>query len=421
MSYIQKGSGRYWRGITALFFGSFVTFALLYCTQPLIPAFSEEFALNPSYASLSISLTTACLAIFMLIMSWLSDARGRKLIMTISLLGSALLALVVAITTDFSLLLALRALQGIMLAGYPAIAMAYINEEFDPKVIGLVMGIYVSGNSIGGLVGRIIVSTLTDFFSWHVALAGIGVICVLVSVWFWFNLPDSRHFTPEKTSLGALLPALRRSLQNTTLLLLNGIGFLIMGGFVTLYNYIGYSLMAAPYNLSQTVVGCIFFVYLVGTFSSTYMGRLADHIGSKKVLCLSIGIMLAGCLITLESNLYIKIIGVAIFTFGFFGSHSVASSWIGKCALTDKAQASSLYLLFYYIGASILGSVGGKFLSVYAWSGVVFLISMALLLAFALAVVLFRKVSRVREGGAEERYIATLPTDHPLIRSSTQN
>ena len=396
MSYIQKGSTRYWRGIGALFFGSFVTFALLYCTQPLIPTFSEEFQLNPSYASLSISLTTGCLAVFMLLMSWLSDARGRKLIMTISLLGSALLALVVAFTTDFTLLLILRGLQGIMLAGYPAIAMAYINEEFDPAVIGLVMGIYVSGNSIGGLVGRIIVSTLTDFFSWHIALAGMGVICIAVSIWFWFNLPNSRHFEPEKRSLSDLIPALVRNLQKPTLLLLNMVGFLVMGGFVTLYNYIGYALMAAPYNLSQTLVGCIFFVYLVGTFSSTYMGKLADQMGSAKILCLSIGIMLAGCIVTLESNLYIKIIGVAIFTFGFFGSHSVASSWVGKSAAADKAQASSLYLLFYYIGASVLGSMGGKFLSMYAWPGVVFLIGVALVVALVIATVLLKKEARYK-------------------------
>ena len=396
MSYIEKGSSRYWRGIGALFFGSFVTFALLYCTQPLIPTFSAEFNLNPSYASLSISLTTGCLAVFMLIVSWLSDARGRKLIMTISLLGSALLALVVAFTTDFTLLLILRALQGVMLAGYPAIAMAYINEEFDPGVIGLVMGIYVSGNSIGGLVGRIIVSTLTDFFSWHIALAGMGLICVGVSIWFWFNLPNSQHFVPEKRSLLDLISAVVRNVQNPMLLLLNMIGFLVMGSFVTLYNYIGYSLMMAPYNLSQTIVGCIFFVYLVGTFSSTYMGKLADQMGSEKILCLSTGIMLAGCLVTLESNLYIKIMGVAIFTFGFFGSHSVASSWIGKSASSDKAQASSVYLLFYYIGASVLGSVGGKFLSLYGWSGVVFLISVALCIALVIAAVLFRKEARYK-------------------------
>jgi len=402
MDYIQKGSTRYWRSISALFLGSFVTFALLYCTQPLIPVFSEQFNLTPAHASLSLSLTTGFLAASMLIISWLSDGRGRKLIMTISLLGSAVLTVVVAFTDNFVLLLTLRAVQGIMIAGFPAIAMAYINEEFDPAITGLVMGIYVSCTSVGGLFGRIIISTLTDFFSWHIALAGIGLLSVVVSIWFWFSLPDSEHFLPNKRLLREMIPALSRNLHHSTLLSLNGIGFLIMGGFVTLYNYIGYSLMSAPYNLSQTAVGCIFFVYLVGTFSSTYMGRLADHIGSSRVLCLSIGIMLSGCLITLNGNLYVKILGVAILTFGFFGSHSVASSWVGKCGGVDKAQASSLYLLFYYVGASVIGYMGGKFLSWYAWDGVVFLISISLSIALLLAVLLFKTEARYNVGITNE-------------------
>jgi YNFM family putative membrane transporter len=386
--YIQKGSALYWRGISALFLGSFVTFALLYCTQPLIPAFSAEFKVAPSYASLSISLVTAFLAVCMLFMSWLSDTRGRKVVMAVALLSSSVLAIIISFSYNFELLLALRAMQGIMLAGYPAIAMAYVNEEFDPHIAGLVMGIYISGNSVGGLAGRIIVSALTDFFSWHIALAGIGVISLLASIWFWVGLPESSNFLPAKKALKEVVPALSRSLQNTDLLLLNGIGFLIMGGFVTLYNYIGYSLMSPPYNLSQTVVGCIFVVYLIGTFSSTYMGKLADDHGSSSVLCLSIGMMLLGCLITLHNNLYIKIIGVATLTFGFFGSHSVASSWVGKCALFDKTQAASLYLLFYYGGASLLGTIGGQFLSWYGWEGVVFIIGLALVLALVFATIL---------------------------------
>jgi len=396
MTYIQKGGSGYWRGISALFLGSFVTFALLYGIQPLIPVFSEEFSLAPSYASLSISLATGGLAICMLFMSWLSDVWGRKLIMTISLLGTAVLAVVISFTDHFGLLLVLRALQGIMLAGFPAIAMAYINEEFDPAVIGLVMGIYVSGNSIGGLAGRLIVSTLTDFFSWHIALASLSFLCLAVSIWFWFSLPESQNFSPQKRLLSDIVSALSRNLHHPTLQILNLIGFLIMGSFVTLYNYIGYSLMAAPYSLSQTIVGCIFFVYLVGTFSSTYMGKLADQIGSSKVLCLGIGIMIAGSLITLHENLYVKVIGVAILTFGFFGSHSVASSWVGKCAMTDKAQASSLYLLLYYLGASVIGAMGGTFLVWYAWKGVVLLISLSLVTAIILATILYLREARYR-------------------------
>lgn len=402
MGFIQKGSRVYWQAISSLFLGSFVTFAILYCTQPLIPIFSQQFQLSPATASLSISLTTGLLAVFMLIASWVSDAAGRKLIMVTALLLSAVFEIVTVFSDNFIVLLAIRALQGIVLAGFPAIAMVYVAEEFDPEITGLVMGIYISGTSIGGLTGRMVVGALTDWFSWHIALAFIGLISLLAGIWFWFNLPNSRHFSPQRRVITEIAPALWRNVKQPSLLLLYLIAFLIMGGFVALYNYIGYPLMAPPYSLSHTVVGFIFVVYLVGTFSSTWMGNLADDIGRPKVLCLAICIMLAGGLITLNTNLYLKIAGVAVFTFGFFGSHSVASSWVGQCASSGKAQASSLYLLFYYCGASVIGAWGGRFLSSYGWNGVVMLIAAALTLALILSGVLFLRQHALEAGESAE-------------------
>ncbi|MCE5285246.1 MAG: MFS transporter [Pelosinus sp.] len=383
--YIQKDDVQYWQTIFSLFLGSFVTFAIFYCTQPLIPIFSKEFDIMPATASLSVSFPTACMALFMLVMAWLSDAKGRKMIMTISLVGSTTLAVLSAFCTNFTLLLFIRALQGIMLAGFPGIAMAYINEEFHPSCVALVMGIYVSGTSIGGLLGRLIVSTLSDFFSWHIALAVLSVITLLSSLYFWFHLPTSQNSTPHKDSLPQILAGLQAKLRDSHLLPLYFMGFILLGSFVALYNYIGYPLMAAPYNLSQTIVGFIFLVYLCGTFSSTFMGKLAGNIGNAKVLCLGIIIMFAGVLITLAASLLVKITGVAIFTFGFFGSHAVASGWVGQCAKKGKAQASCLYLMFFYLGSSILGAAGGKFLTWLGWPGVVLLISAFLMLGLIIS------------------------------------
>jgi YNFM family putative membrane transporter len=388
-SYIRQGSAVYWQAIAALFLGSFVTFATLYCTQPLIPVFSAKFHTSPEMASLSISFTTCALAIGMLVISWVSDAMGRRFIMAFSIIATAVLEIVVAFSTNFNFLLLVRALQGVVLAGYPAIAMAYINEEFEPANTGLVMGIYVSGNAIGGMLGRMIIGALTDLFSWHIALAAIGVLSLVVSIWFAMGLPKSRNFIAKRRTVNEILPVLLRNLNRPVLMLLYGIGFLIMGSFVALFNYIGYTLMAPPYNLSHTVVGFIFVVYLVGTVSSTSMGKLSDRIGSSRVLFLAIGVMIVGALITLHANLFVKILGVAVFTFGFFGSHSVASSSVGKCAGADKAQAASLYLLFYYIGSSVIGAAGGAFLQWYGWDGVVFLVGSALVMALLCSVLLF--------------------------------
>ncbi|MBP2650887.1 MAG: major facilitator superfamily 1 [Firmicutes bacterium] len=396
--YIALNSKQYWKTNIALFLGSFVTFALLYCVQPLIPVFSKEFEVSPATSSLSVSLATAGLAVSMIVMSWLSDKKGRKLIMTIALLGSSFFTCLSVFSTNFYFMLFVRTLSGVMLAGFPAIAMAYINEEIDPKHVGLVMGIYVSGNSVGGLLGRIIVSAITDFFSWHIAIGFLGIVSFLISIWFWFNLPNSNNFVVKNQRFGDMVCSLKDFLRNKRLISLYSVGFLIMGAFVSLYNYISYPLMAPPYNLSQTVVGCIFFVYLIGTFSSTFMGTMADKHGSGVILGFAIACMLAGGLLTLSVSIYSKGIGLALVTFGFFGGHSVTSSWVAKSAKTNRAQASSLYLLFYYLGSSVLGAFGGKFLLWQGWNGVVLLMVIALCLAMVIVLRLLlvdRQVERV--------------------------
>jgi YNFM family putative membrane transporter len=143
-----------------------------------------------------------------------------------------------------------------------------------------------------------------------------------------------------------------------------------MGGFAALYNYIGYHLLGAPHELSQAAVGWIFVLYLVGTFSSAWMGRLSDGLGRGRVLWIGMVIMLCGVGMTLASSLGVIVAGMAVLTFGFFGGHSIASGWVGQRALTARAQASALYLLCYYLGSSIGGSDGLAY-SYAGWPGLV--------------------------------------------------
>lgn len=386
MNYIQKGTTEFRNASLALFAGGFNTFAILYSTQPIMPELSKQFHISPTVASLSLSVTTIALAFSMLFVGSLSEVWGRKIVMSVSLSLTSLLAVLTAFVPGFHYLLVLRILQGIVLAGLPAIAMAYIGEEIEPRSLGMAMGLYISGNSIGGMSGRIIIGAFTDFFNWRVALGGIGILAAAASIMFWFKLPESKNFKPRQLEIEKLLKSLVNHLKNPRLLCLYGIGFLLMGSFVSLYNFIGYQLIAPPYSLSPTLVSFIFVIYIIGTFSSAWMGRLADKYGQSKVLWIVIFVMVVGAITTIVINLPIKILGIALFTFGFFGGHSIVSSWIGKLATHDKAQASALYLLFYYVGSSIGGTSGGVFWSSYGWVGVIGMIVCFLILAIFLSI-----------------------------------
>jgi YNFM family putative membrane transporter len=262
--------------------------------------------------------------------------------------------------------------------------MAYISEEIEKTSLGIAMGLYISGNSIGGMGGRIIIGFLTDVFHWRIALGSIGVIGVAASLLFWMRLPASRHFEAREFQIGKLLKTMGSHLKNPGLLGLYCIGFLLMGSFVSLYNYIGFQLIAPPYSMDPALVSFIFVIYIVGTFSSTWMGRLADNHGHHKVLRSAILLMFIGAATTLNAHLALKIFGIALLTFGFFGGHSIVSSWVGRLASHDRAQASSLYLFFYYTGSSVGGTSAGIFWTNYGWSGVISMIACFLISAFLL-------------------------------------
>jgi YNFM family putative membrane transporter len=381
---IHRGTPEFRRINLALFSAGFATFALLYCVQPLMPVFARDFKVSAAQSSLSLSLTSGLLAPAMIVAGALSESRGRKSMMVGSLLASALLTVVSAFVVRWNMFLVLRALAGITFAGLPAISMAYLSEEVHPTSIGLAMGLAIGGNGLGGMLGRLATALITDVSSWRYALAAIGVLGLIATAIFWRTLPPSRHFVARPLRVGALLRTFSDELHDRRLIALFGVGFLLMGAFVTAYNYITYHLLDPPYRLSQSAVGFIFVVYLVGIFASAWIGGRADRVGRQRMLFIMAALMLLGVGLTLMRSLLLVIVGIATVTFGFFGGHSVASSWVGLRAQHAKAQAAALYLFFYYMGSSVAGAVGGVFWDSWRWGGVAGFVGALLAVALVL-------------------------------------
>ena len=364
-----RGEARFWRVCVALFLSGFATFAVLYCVQPLMPAFARTFSLSPAAASLSLSVTTGVLAVAMFAAGALSDTLGRKTVMVASLVTAAAATMLIAFAPNWPSLIALRALTGLALAGAPAVAMAYLAEDMDRTAVGFAMGLFIAGNTLGGMGGRLSVAAIADSGGWRVGVGAIGAFSLVCSVLFALSLPPERTSLP-KGRAHPILPAIRLHLSDPGLRYLYMLGFLVMGAFVTTYNYIGFRLAAAPFSLSQASIGFVFVIYLVGTIVSPVAGALAGRYGRRRIIGPAILLMPLGVLATLPNNLPLTILGVALVTAGFFGGHSIASSWVGLRAEKAQAQASALYLFFYYLGSSVAGTLGGWALSRAGWPGV---------------------------------------------------
>ena len=383
--YIQRDDALYIKVTVSFFMVGLATFALLYFVQPILPILSKEFSVTPATSSLALSLSTGLMACGLLITGPLSDAFGRKNVMVIALFCAAFFTLLSAMMNSWTGILITRALVGLSLSGVAAVAMTYLSEEIHPAYLALSMGLYISGNSIGGMSGRVITGVLSDYYSWRVSVIILGIFALVAAIIFWRILPTSQHFRPRN-----LLITTKLHFRDKGLPLLFIEGGLLMGGFVTLFNYIGYRLLDAPYSLTQTTVGLISIVYLSGTYSASKAGLLTNKYGLGKVFIAGVSMMLAGILITLFDSLAIIFIGMLILTTGFFAAHAVASSWVGRRAKRGRAQASSLYLFTYYAGSSIAGTLGGIFWVNFGWLGVGLFIAFLMLTALLIALRLNR-------------------------------
>ena len=351
-----------------LFLGGVATFAVLYCVQPMMPGFARAFSISPAAASLSLSAATGVLAVAMFWAGALSDALGRKAVMTASLVAAAAATLAASFSPDWTTLVALRALTGLALSGVPAVAMAYLAEEMDRSAIGLAMGLLIAGNTRG--LGRTSAgAAIAGASGWRWGVGHGRAFLARLRGRIRLALPTERQLAPKRRST-ALLPAIRKHLSDPGLRYLFVLGFLLMGVLVTTYNYIGFRLAPPPFSLSQAAIGLVFAIYLVGAVSSATIGELAGRYGRRRVIGLAIVLMPIGVLATLPDSLPLTILGVGVVTVGFFGGHSIASSWVGLRAESAKAQASALYLFFYYAGSSLAGTFGGWAFALGAWPGV---------------------------------------------------
>jgi MFS transporter, YNFM family, putative membrane transport protein len=391
----RRGSSAFRRITIALFCAGLATFGTLYALQPLLPSLTSAFHLSPAAASLSVSVATCALAVGVLPLTALSETVGRTPVMTVSLFTSAGLALLVAVSPNFTVLLVLRALQGLALAGIQAVAMSYLVEELHRDCLGFAMGLYIAGTGFGGMTGRLVAALVDDAAGWRWALAAVAAVALACTIAFLCTIVPSAGFQPRPPRVPELAASIGRAFTDTKLMGLFAVGFLLMGCFVTVYNYLGFRLLGPGFGLSGTVVGLISVVYLAGTFSSALAGRLADRFGRPQVLWIMAIVTLAGVLLLAMGSVSAVIIGLVITTGGFFAAHSVASGWVSARSATLGLQGSAVYAFCYYLGSSVGGTVGGLVFSAARWSGVTAYI-VALLLTVLIIAILLRTRPQAR-------------------------
>lgn len=387
---LEPGTPLYRRLLLGLFLAGVATFAQLYSPQGLLPLVSSDLGVPSHRAALLVSAGTLGLALSVVPWSLAGDRWGRRPVMVASLVSASVLALVGVFMPSIELLMGMRLLEGMAHGGVAGLAVTLLAEEVAPRVVPVAAGTYVAGTTLGGLSGRLLAMPVGEWAGWRAGMLAVTAAGAACTVAFLFVTPPARRSTPVRLSLARLGRIIGGHLRTPGLVALYLQAALLMGGFVALYNYIGYTLLAPPFGWPPTAVGLVFLAYLAGTWSSPRAGRLAVRVGRLKVLTGSTALMAVGVVLTLVPSPFVLVPALVVATGAFFAAHSVASGWAGTAAPTGRAQSTSLYNLAYYAGSSLFGWLGGVFHEGVGWAGTVFMVAGLAAVALVVALVVLR-------------------------------
>ena len=359
---VSFGTPEYKRITLSLALGSFLVFSNLYLLQPMLPSFAAHFQISETQVNWLFAATTLALSFSLVPMAVLSESIGRKPVMMFGLFSIPAISALMLLGDSFLFLVVCRALIGVALAAFAAVAVAYMAEELDKHAFSMAIGTYIAANSLGGIAGRISGGLLADNFSIDVAIEVMMLFTLIGVVSVHYLLPKQKNFTPSSSSLRHHNRAIIGHFNNQRVwfaMLIGGLNFAL---FVNLYSVMGFRLVRAPHNVPVGLASLMFVCYLGGTFSSRCAGHWSKRFSPILGMFLGSVVSMAGMWIAVIESIPAMLTGLLLISFGAFFTHTLAYGWVGQNATQAKATATALYLVHYYIG----GSLGG-FLLLYCW------------------------------------------------------
>ena len=342
----------------ALSFGSFLVFCNLYLFQALLPVMAERFEISATKANWLVAASTLSLALTLVPWAIGSELTGRYRVMISSLFLLPFIGLIVLVADSFLLITLSRALMGIALAGFAAVAVAYMAEEFTARALVTAVGFYISANSLGGITGRIFGGMVTDHWDWQTAVLGMALISLTGAFIVFYFLPEPQNFKPDTgKSLKYHSTNVLTHLKRKRLLFAMIIGGINFGLFMNLYSVMGFRLVAPPYEFPVGWASLIFLCYLAGAVSAQVSGWWLQSRSTIAGIFLGNAVSLLGALVATCESLSAIIAGLLLISSGAFFTHSLAYGWVSQKAESAKASATALYLVHYYTGGSIGGFI----------------------------------------------------------------
>jgi predicted MFS family arabinose efflux permease len=347
------------------------TVANLYYNQPLLVLMGKSFGVQDARMGLVTTFTQAGYAIGLLAFVPLADyLERRRLVMGLLLLVAAAL-LAVGLSQSMAWLDISSFLVGLFTI-IPQVLVPLAADLANDTNRGRVVGTVMSGLLIGILVARTFSGLIAGIWGWRAVYFIASAIMLILLVYVFWQFPQHRSAHPAD-NLGSLMRSLFELVANEPeLRRVSFTGGLIFAAFSAVWTTLTFRLSGAPYHYPASTIGLFGLVGVAGALIAPVAGRLADRRDPRfaviwALILAALVYVLLGVASAILPLLVLGIIGVDLAT----NSAQISNqARVYRIRPEARGRSNTVYMVCYFIGASLGSALGSLLWTEFGWFGV---------------------------------------------------
>ncbi|WP_328800855.1 MFS transporter [Paenibacillus sp. LX16] len=330
-----------------------VVMSSLYVTIPLLPFFAKVFGKTLAEAALPGSIFSLGFAAGCLVYGGLSDRFGRKQVIVTGLLALTIISLSISLTSQYSVLVILRLLQGLAAATFSPVALAYAVDMFPAEKRVTAIGFISTGFLVAGIAGQVFSIVISEQMGWNTVFRMLGVLYAITFLIVLFFLPKTP--SPQRgVRIWAAFSQLGTVLRSYPLWLAYTVAFVLLMSFVSMYTVLGSYLSGPEFGLNSRQMLYVRSAGIIGMLLSPFAGKLGQKFGVHIILrtALILAILSLALMGMTHSLIAIVVLSVC-FVSGIALSVPSLIAIVGQLGGAARAIAVSLYTFVLFAGTSL--------------------------------------------------------------------
>lgn len=341
---------------------------------PLVPFFAERLGARPELITLIIALHALCQAAAMPLWGALSDRRGRRPVLLVSMLGHAGSYLMMGFADSLWILALARILSGVTAANLST-AYAYISDITTPDeragAMGKLSAAFGLGFAVGPAIGGLLAGgeTMADANLMRPAVAA-ALFSLASAVAIWMFLPETQHAAARAAARGeqrGFGSDFRRVTRRPVIAMMLGLALLVVT-FMAVRESI-FPLWAhyrLGFNAREIGITLAYTGALISGVQFLGLGKLSERFGElglvKAAVALFatawVGLALSGDMLTCIAALTAQSLGTAFFQTSMQSLISKRAGASERGLVLGVYQSSSA--LARFMGQAVAGTLYGQ-------------------------------------------------------------